>query len=101
MLACAISSSFADKLARLPRLKKNQTPSLNPSLSVCRRLARLSADSQEGELSPHSQRGRPLVVRLSPGSQQEEPLGLRRYDALGQFQSSLSQPGVCGWLSGF
>jgi hypothetical protein len=41
------------------------------------------------------------VVRLSPDSQQEEPLVLSRYDASGAIQSGLPQPTADACLSDF
>jgi hypothetical protein len=68
-------AALLDKPARLPWVKKKQTLSLNryPSSSVCSHL-----------------------VRLSPVSQQGEPLVLGRYDAQGAIQSSLPQPNAGG-----
>jgi CRP/FNR family transcriptional regulator, cyclic AMP receptor protein len=73
-------AALLDKPARLPWLKEKQTPSLNryPSSSVCSHLE-----------------------RLSPVSQQGEPLVLSRYDSQGAIQSSLPQPSAGGCLSGF
>jgi hypothetical protein len=76
-------ATLLDKPARLPWLKKNQTLSLNP-------LNRYSSSSFCSHL-----------VRLSPESQQEEPLVLSRYDAAGAIHASLPQPSADGCLSGF